>query len=305
MSIVDSTPDPADIPSDAMADARPDTPPDIPRDTPGAPNRDASWDPAQYAAFGDHRGRPFQDLLARVPSEQPERVVDLGCGPGELTLTLADRWPAAHVVGIDSSPEMLARAREVDAAARVEWVEAAAESWDPATVGPIDVLVTNAVLQWVPSHLRLLPRWLGSLSAGGVLAMQVPANFAAPSHRIMREVAARHPRAESLQTGLDRADAVAQPETYAALLLAHTRQVDVWQTTYLHVLEAPPDAPHPVLEWVRGTGLRPVLGVLTDEAERESFLATYETELEDAYPRRDGVVLFPFTRTFAVACMPG
>jgi trans-aconitate 2-methyltransferase len=267
--------------------------------------RDARWDPAQYAVFGDHRGRPFHDLLARVPSERPDTVVDLGCGPGELTLTLTDRWPAARVVGIDSSPEMLARARDIDDAGRVEWVEAAAESWDPSTVGPIDVLVTNALLQWVPTHLRLLPRWLEALAPAGVLAMQVPANFDAPSHRLMREVAARHPRADELQTGLDRADAVARPETYAALLLAHTRAVDVWQTTYLQMLAAEPDAPHPVLEWVRGTGLRPVLGVLTDETEREAFLAPYESELEAAYPRRDGVVLFPFTRTFAVGRIPG
>jgi trans-aconitate 2-methyltransferase len=266
---------------------------------------DASWDPAQYAAFGDHRGRPFHDLLARVPSDRPDLVVDVGCGPGELTLTLTDRWPAARVVGIDSSPEMLARAREVDADGRVEWVEAAAESWDPTAVGAVDVLVTNATLQWVPTHLRLLPRWLEALAPAGVLAMQVPANFDAPSHRLMREVAARHPRADDLRAGLDRADAVARPETYAALLLAHTREVDVWQTTYFQVLTADPDGPHPVLEWVRGTGLRPVLGVLTDDAEREAFLATYERELEAAYPRRDGLVIFPFTRTFAVARMPG
>ena len=239
--------------------------------------------------------------MARVPSERPGVVVDLGCGPGDLTLTLADRWPGAHVVGVDSSPEMLARAREVDRAGRVEWVESAAETWDPTAHGAVELLVTNATLQWVPTHLRLLPRWLEALAPGGVLAMQVPANFDAPSHRLMREVAARHPRADDLRAGLDRADAVARPETYAALLLAHTREVDVWQTTYLQVLTAEADAPHPVLEWVRSTGLRPVLGVLTDPAEREAFLATYESELEAAYPRRDGVVLFPFTRTFAVA----
>ncbi len=129
---------------------------------------------------------------------------------------------------------------------------------------PSTLLVTNATLQWVPTHLRLLPRWLEALAPGGVLAMQVPANFDAPSHRLMREVARRHPRADDLRAGLDRADAVARPETYAALLLAQTREVDVWQTTYLQVLTAEADAPHPVLEWVRSTGLRPVLGVLTD-----------------------------------------
>ena len=180
-----------------------------------------------------------------MPSERPRVVVDLGCGPGDLTLTLADRWPDARVVGVDSSPEMLARAREVDRAGRVEWVEAAAETWDPTAHGALDVLVTNATLQWVPTHLRLLPRWLGALAPGGVLAMQVPANFDAPSHRLMREVAARHPRADDLRAGLDRADAVARPETYAALLLAHTREVDVWQTTYLQVLAAEPDGAAP------------------------------------------------------------
>jgi trans-aconitate 2-methyltransferase len=264
-------------------------------------SRDTRWDPTRYAAFADHRSRPFHDLLARVPDVRPGLVVDLGCGPGELTLSLVERWPGARVVGVDSSPQMLDRAREQDLSGRVEWREQAAEDWDPAGHGPIDVLVTNATLQWVPTHLRLLPRWLDALAPGGVLALQVPANFDAPSHRLMREVASRHPRAEDLRAGLDRADAVAQPETYAALLLAHTRAVDVWQTTYQQVLPAHDGEPHPVLEWVRSTGLRPVLGVLTDPGERAEFLTAYEEGLEAAYPRRDGVVLFPFTRTFAVS----
>ena len=189
--------------------------------------------------FAGHRGRPFADLLARVDAADPRLVVDLGCGPGDLTLGLARRWPDARVVGVDSSPEMLARARELDADARVEWVEAAAEDWDPTeSGGSIDVLVTNATLQWVPSHLRLIPSWVASLAPGGTFAMQVPANFDAPSHRLMREVAARHPRADDLRQGLARAQAVAQPQTYAALLLDLTPDVDVWQTTYEHVLAA-------------------------------------------------------------------
>ncbi len=264
---------------------------------------DAAWDPRQYAAFADHRGRPFADLLARVDADDPRLVVDLGCGPGELTLGLARRWPNARVVGVDSSPDMLARARarELDDDGRVEWVEAAAEDWDPTeSGGSVDVLVTNATLQWVPSHLRLIPSWVEALAPGGTFAMQVPSNFDAPSHRLMREVAARHPRADDLRPGLARAQAVAQPQTYAALLLDLTPDVDVWQTTYEHVLATDPDGPHPVLEWVRGTGLRPVLGVL-DEQEREAFVADYEKELETAYPRKAYGVLFPFTRTFAVA----
>ena len=266
-----------------------------------APTTDAAWDPREYAAFAGHRGRPFADLLARVDASNPGLVVDLGCGPGELTLGLAKRWPGARVVGVDSSPEMLEKARHLDAGGRVEWVEAAAEDWSPTDAGgPVDVLVTNATLQWVPSHLRLIPSWVEGLAPGGTFAMQVPSNFDAPSHRLMREVAARHSRADDLRPGLDRAQAVAQPQTYAALLLDLTPDVDVWQTTYEHVLPADADGPHPVLEWVRGTGLRPVLGVLDGE-ERDAFVADYERELEAAYPRRSFGVLFPFTRTFAVA----
>lgn len=263
---------------------------------------DAAWDPGQYQLFADHRGRPFRDLVAQIPDRPAKVVVDLGCGPGDLTLTLADRWPDARVIGLDNSPEMLERARATDVDGRVEWVEATAEDWDPAAYDvPVDVLVTNATLQWVPTHLRLIPQWLGALAPGGTFAMQVPSNFAAPSHRLMREVAYRQPRAEELSATLDRADAVALPETYAALLLDATPTVNVWETTYHHVLPAGPDDPHPVLEWVRGTGLRPVLGLLTEEQERDAFLADYTAELETAYPRRDFGVLFAFSRIFAVA----
>ena len=261
---------------------------------------DSAWDPRQYALYSGHRGRPFADLLARVDAPAPRLVVDLGCGPGDLTLGLAERWPDARVVGVDSSPEMLEKARALDTDGRVEWVEGAAEDWDAAATGPIDVLLTNATLQWVPTHLRLIPSWVAALAPGGSFAMQVPANFDAPSHRLMREVAARHSRADDLRPGLERAQAVALPETYAALLLDLTPDVDVWQTTYQHVLPAEPGGPHPVLEWVRGTGLRPVLGVL-DADEQDAFTADYERELETAYPRRSFGVLFPFTRTFAVA----
>lgn len=267
-----------------------------------------SWDPTSYARFGDHRGRPFHELLARVHVTDPRLVVDLGCGAGDLTLTLAERWPDARIVGVDSSTEMLEAARANDPSGRIEWVEATAESWHPSESrggrGAVDVFVTNAALQWVPSHLRLMPSWVAALTPGGTFAMQVPANFDAPSHRLMREVAARHPRAADLAPGLDRAQATARPETYAALLLDVAVDVDVWQTTYLQVLPSEPQGPHPVLDWVRSTGLRPVLAVLTDEAELGQFLTDYERELERAYPRRDSGVIFPFTRTFAVAQGP-
>ncbi|MEO7751939.1 MAG: methyltransferase domain-containing protein [Terracoccus sp.] len=277
-------------------------PPPDPR--PAAP---AAWDPDQYARFADHRSRPFHDLLARVGPVSPQIVVDLGCGPGELTRSLAEQWPEARVVGIDSSPEMIERAREGDAPGHppVEWVLARAQEWDPASLDArVDLLVTNATLQWVPHHLPLLTRWFAALAPGGTLALQVPANLDAPSHALMRDAAQRHTRAADLGPALDRSLAVAAPETYAALLLAEGAAVDVWQTTYQHVLPVVPGRRHPVLEWVRGTGLRPVLGVLTDPDEREAFLADYEQALELAYPRMPFGVLFPFTRTFAVARRP-
>ncbi|MDN5797620.1 MAG: methyltransferase domain-containing protein [Intrasporangium sp.] len=270
---------------------------------------DAGWSPEQYQRFADHRGRPMRDLLARVEAAltaDPRVVVDLGCGPGDQTLALTDRWPGARVVGIDSSAEMLTKARSLDAAGRVEWVQASAEEWDPrSTGGPVDILVTNATLQWVPTHLRLVPEWVAGLAPGGVFAMQVPSNFAAPSHRLMREVASRHPRAEQLRPGLARAEAVAQPETYAALLLGLAPDVDVWETTYQQVLPAGDGEPHPVLEWVKGTGLRPVLGILPEGPERDTFIETYAAELERAYPRRPFGVIFPFSRIFALARTQG
>lgn len=263
---------------------------------------DAAWDPEQYQRYADLRGRPMRDLLARVATPGPRLVVDLGCGPGDQTRALADRWPEARIIGLDSSAEMIAKARQDDVDGRVEWVLQSAEGWDPASLGePLDVLVTNATLQWVPTHLRLIGRWVEALAAGGTFAMQVPSNFQAPSHRLMREVAQRHTRSGDLLPALDRADAVAQPDTYAALLLEQTPHVDVWETTYQQVLPAVEGEAHPVLEWVRGTGLRPVLGVLPEGPEREEFVQAYAAELEVAYPRRPFGVLFPFSRIFAVA----
>jgi trans-aconitate 2-methyltransferase len=259
------------------------------------------WDPQQYALFASHRGRPFADLLAHVGAEHPRLVVDLGCGDGPLTLTLADRWPGARVVGLDSSPQMLAAARALDTDGRVEWVQVAAEDWDPADLGqPVDVLVTNAALQWVPGHLDLLPRWVDALADGGWFAMQVPSNFDAPSHRLMREAAARHTRADDLRPVLDRARAVADPVDYLGALAALGLDADVWQTTYEHVLDPAGVQASPVLEWVRGTGLRPALDVLTDDAERDAFLADYTAALDAAYPRQPWGVVLGFTRTFAV-----
>jgi trans-aconitate 2-methyltransferase len=260
-----------------------------------------NWDPQQYARFGDERGRPFRDLLSRVRAVDPAVVVDLGCGNGPLTLTLRDRWPHARVVGLDASPEMLEAARRLDAEGTVRWVEADLRDWDPSSLGVApDIVVTNATLQWLPDHLDLIERVVSALAPGGWFAMQVPDNMEAPSHALMRDAASAHPRSTDLLPAVSRIH-VERPEAYLERLAALGCEVDVWTTTYLHVLDAAGDVEDPVLEWVRGTGLRPVLAVLTDDAEREQFLTDYRERLREAYPRTAVGVVMPFRRTFAVA----
>ncbi|NUT98890.1 MAG: trans-aconitate 2-methyltransferase [Saccharothrix sp.] len=242
------------------------------------------WDPAKYLAFTDHRARPFHELVGRIGAWSPRRVVDLGCGPGNLTVTLAERWPAAVVEALDSSPEMVAAARERGLEARVEDVAA----WRPAE--DTDVVVTNAVLQWVPGHEDLLRRWVRELPSGAWLAMQVPGNFAGPSHEIVRAVAA-----ELCPQVVLRESPVLDPAGYAEVL--GEAEVDAWETTYLQRLTGA-DA---VLEWCKGTALRPVRAALDDGAWDE-FLAVLAPRLRAAYPERaDGTTWFPFRRVFAVA----
>lgn len=275
-----------------------------PAAVPGPEAGSTSWDPAQYARFAGPRARPFHDLLARVGAQDPGLVVDLGCGNGPRTLDLSARWPRADVVGVDHSPEMLAAARRADADGRVSWVEGDLASWDPESAGAPEVLVSNASLQWVPDHLTLLERWVGALAPGGWFAMQVPANFDAPTHRLMREVAADHPRRDELLPALAR-PAVAEPGTYLTLLTRLGCEVDVWETTYHHVLDPAGEQASPVLEWVRATGLRPVLRVLTGPGEQEAFVAAYDALLRQAYPRGEVGVVLPFHRLFAVAHRTG
>lgn len=259
------------------------------------------WDPGQYARFSDERSRPFRDLLARVWHPAPSLVVDLGCGNGPLTLALADRWPGARVVGADSSAQMLEAATALDRYHRVEWVQADVARWDLRSLGEApDVLVSNATLQWVPQHLPLLERWAGALAPDGWLAVQLPGNHDAPSHELMRAAAADHPRAAELLPALAR-PAVAEPATYLRVLSARRLQVDAWETTYLHVLDRHGTQESPVLEWVRSTGLRPVLEILAEGREREAFLADYDARLRAAYRREPFGTLFPFRRIFAVA----
>ncbi|PPK94719.1 trans-aconitate 2-methyltransferase [Kineococcus xinjiangensis] len=254
------------------------------------------WDPEVYLRHAGERSRPFADLLARVAAERPGAVVDLGCGAGNLTVVLARRWPGARVVGVDSSAEMLERARRDAAHERVEYVAGDAREWEPAA--PVDVLVSNAVLQWIPGHLELLPRLVSMLAAGGELAVQVPANFAAPTHALLRRVCSSPRWARRLDGPAEAGSA--EPVEYLRVLAATGAAVDVWETTYLHVL-AGPDA---VLGWMRGTALRPVLSVL-EEAEQEEFCAEYGALLRVAYPQEGFGTVLPYRRVFAVARRPG
>ena len=261
----------------------------------------ASWDPTAYGRFASERSRPFADLVAQVRTDDPALVVDLGCGHGPATLSLAQLWPKARVVGVDASEAMLEAARTLDREEHVEWVQSDLRDWDPASLGQApDVIVTNSTLQWVPGHLDLLDAWVGALSEGGWLALQVPGNFDAPSHRLMRETAEHHERAGELTAALD-LPAVGEPATYLRYLDRLGCDVDAWETTYLHVLDPDGEDDNPVLTWVRATGLRPVLDILSEDAELASFLEPYSAHLAEAYPRTSAGVLFPFRRVFAVA----
>jgi trans-aconitate 2-methyltransferase len=253
------------------------------------------WDPTTYLRFADERSRPFFDLLARVDADDPGTIVDLGCGPGTLTAHLAQRWPRASVVGLDSSPEMIAAAQQL--AVPIRFATADVKDWHATP--DVGLVVANAVLQWVPGHDGLLARWVGELRPGAQVAFQVPGNFDAGSHRAIRE-AASAPRWRDRLDGLVRGtDAVLDPTDYASLLVGVGCDVDAWETTYLHQLPATGEE-HPVLRWIEGTALRGVRSTLDDD-DWAGFLGTLRPLLEVAYPVRDGRVYFPFRRIFVVA----
>ena len=249
-----------------------------------------TWDPAQYSRFADDRARPFFDLVGRIHASHPHRVVDLGCGPGRLTATLAQRWPQADVLGIDSSTQMVEAATP---GGRLSF-----ELGDINTFkahSGLDVLVSNAALQWVPGHLELLRQWAAALPSGAWMAWQVPGNFQAASHLLLLDLA-RSARWSSRLADVPRFDRPVMPAAeYADLLLDARWSADAWETTYQHVLHGP-DA---VLEWVRGTTLGPIRAVL-DPDEFEEFEEQYAELLREAYPPRSGGTLYPFRRIFAV-----
>jgi len=252
------------------------------------------WDPELYQRFGDERSRPFFDLVGRVAAEAPGMVVDLGCGPGTLTATLARRWPGAQIHGIDSSAEMIEAARALPAEGqRLRFALGDVRDWEPD--GRVDVIVSNAVLQWIPDHLALLARWAGFLTGGGWLAFQVPGNFDQPSHQALRELAGSR-RWRPLLAGVQFNRQAADPADYVDLLARAGFGVDAWETTYLHVLHGD-DA---VLDWYRGTGLRPVIAALPPE-QADEFLADYRVRMSEAYPEAPYGTVFPFRRVFVVA----
>jgi len=250
-----------------------------------------NWDPGQYLRFAKQRTQPCVDLLSRIEMERVEYAADLGCGPGNSTEKLADRFPLAKVIGVDNSAEMIAKARQDYP--RLEFVQCDARTW--ASDRPCDVILSNAVFQWVGEHEKLLPRLMGQLSEGGVLAVQMPRNFQSPTHRILREMAGEARWSSKL--GEREPYWVQEPAFYYDVLKAVASEVEIWETEYIHVM---PDQ-EAIVEWYKGTGLRPYLEAL-DEREREEFLGQYLERLKHAYPRqKDGMVLFPFLRIFFLA----
>ncbi|MCT9931550.1 trans-aconitate 2-methyltransferase [Planotetraspora sp. A-T 1434] len=245
------------------------------------------WDPAVYERYSGERSRPFFDLIARVNPADPRSVVDLGCGTGELTATLCRRWPAATVHGVDSSPAMIEKAPPGPT-----FEVGDLRDWQPAR--PVDVIVSNAALQWVPEHRDLLDRWIGYLAPEGWLAFQVPGNFHSPSHALIRELCRTKWRDEL--GDLARDAPVGEPVDYLRRLVALGCTVDAWETTYVHVLPGE-DA---VLNWVKGTALRPMLDRLSPDR-RAAFLADCARVLAEAYPREPYGTAFPFRRIFVVA----
>jgi trans-aconitate 2-methyltransferase len=252
-----------------------------------------SWDPDRYLTYADERGRPFVDLLARVAAADPPTGGDHRCGPGNQTTHLRDRWPDADLVGLDSSPEMIATARRT--VERVSFEIADLRDWQPSA--PVDVLISNATLQWVPDHLELLPRLVWSVAPGGWFAFQVPGNFDEPSHTIRTALATEppydaHTRGVAVPSSHD-------PAVYLDVLAGLGCQVDAWETTYLHLLTGD----DPVFTWVSGTGARPTLQALPDDL-RPGFEAEFKHRLAVAYPVHDYGVVMPFRRIFVVAQVP-
>jgi trans-aconitate 2-methyltransferase len=253
----------------------------------------ASWDPHQYQRFSDERSRPFFDLVGRVPDGDVRAVADLGCGTGNLTQTLVSRWPEASIIGVDNSPEMLASAAKLPPHPHLRFVPGDIATWQSEQ--PLDRIISNAALQWVPDHPTLIPRLVSLLTPRGVLAVQMPYNFDEPTHTVLEELLTREPWV-SILGPRQRQYFVQTPAWYANTLHDLGCLVDLWETVYYHVLKGP----NAVVEWVKGTALRPTLSRLNEEQQR-TFLAHYGGQLRTAYPEGPHGTLFPFRRLFFIA----
>jgi trans-aconitate 2-methyltransferase len=255
------------------------------------------WDPGQYLKFANERGRPFFDLLAQVPNEDIGTAADLGCGTGELTRTLADRWPHARITGVDNSRDMLQKAGASIIPGRLTFVEGDIATWQSDQ--PLDLIVSNAALHWVADHARLLRAFRAMLTSQGTIAVQMPTRFHTPAQRAIEETVGQ-PRWQDLQDVGLHADCVKPLPWYAERLHELGFVVNAWETTYMHVLSGE----NHVLEWLKGTGLRPVLSKLKPE-EKESFELELGDRLRAAYPRAGDRTLFPFPRLFFVGRLTG
>ncbi|MET9886607.1 trans-aconitate 2-methyltransferase [Streptomyces sp. NPDC006430] len=262
-----------------------------------------TWDPQQYLRHAGHRTQPFLDLLARIPElpTRPARIADLGCGPGNVTALLAERWPEAHITGFDLSPQMLERATTQYAGTTpgggsLDFRHGDLTTWLPEQ--PYDLIVSNAALQWVPNHPGSFAAWINGLRPGGTFAFQVPGNFTAPSHALLAQLCDT-PRWRSRLAGHGaRYVHLLDPAEYLARFTELGCAVETWETTYHQLLSGP----DPVLDWVKGTALRPVLTALGDDRSAvEAFLTEYRDLLREAYPPGPRGTVFPFRRIFAVA----
>jgi trans-aconitate 2-methyltransferase len=254
-----------------------------------------TWNSEQYLKFANERTQPSIDLAARVALDSPTRAIDLGCGPGNSTAVVARRWPQAEVIGLDNSAAMLAQARR-DFPAQT-WIESSITDWRADPAQPVDLVFSNAALQWVPDHRREFPRLLSQVAPGGALAVQVPANLDAPAQRMMAELAASAGWREQFTTQ-PRTWHVHAPDFYYDILSPQAKRLELWTTEYYHIL---PNLDG-IIEWYRGTGLRPWLDALPNEITRTEFLGAYRARLVPYYPERpDGRVLFPFRRLFIIA----
>jgi len=250
------------------------------------------WNPAQYLRYGSERLRPALDLIARIQIDSPETVYDLGCGTGTITGILKERWPDANVTGVDSSASMLERTTDVETG--VNWQHADLNDWQPGS--PADVVYSNAALHWLDGHDQLFPRLMETVNPGGVLAVQMPENFSAPSHTSIADTVREGGWSERLAP-FQREAPVAEPSFYYDLISRLSSSIDMWETSYMHILEGE----NPVVEWTKGTMLRPLLDNLS-EAEGVEFLKSYTEKVAKAYPyRADGKTVFPFKRLFIVA----